>query len=99
MKVFRGKVESEKVVVEGLLPEGATVTVLAAEGEFFTLTSDEEAALLAAISEADRGDVVEAESVLKQMAAVRIERSAPGQGDTSRRAGDREGRPVVARES
>lgn len=67
MKVIRGKVVAGKVVVEGSLPEGATVTVLAPEADFFTLTPEEEAALLAAISEADRGEVVEAESVLRKL--------------------------------
>ena len=55
MKVIKGKVVSGKIVVEGSLPEGTTVTVLAPEGDVFTLTPDEESALLAAISEADRG--------------------------------------------
>ena len=67
MKVIKGKVVSGKIVVEESLPEGATVTVLAPEGDVFTLTSDEETALLAAISEADRGEVVEAESVLRKL--------------------------------
>jgi hypothetical protein len=67
MKVIKGKVVAGKVVVEGALPEGATVTVLAPEGDFFTVTPDEEEALLAAISEADRGDVVDAESVIRRL--------------------------------
>ena len=67
MKVVRGKVVSGKVVVDESLPEGAKVTVLASDTDVFTLTSDEEAALLAAIAEADRGDVVEAESVLRKL--------------------------------
>jgi hypothetical protein len=67
MKVIKGKVVSGKVVVEGSLPEGATVTVLAPEGDVFTLTPDEESALLAAISEADRGAAVDAEAVLREL--------------------------------
>ena len=67
MKVVKGKVVSGKVVVDGSLPEGTMVTVLAPEGHVFTLTSDEEAALLAAIAEADRGDVVEGESFLRKL--------------------------------
>ena len=67
MKVIKGKVVSGKVVVEGSLPEGATVTVLAPEGDDFTLTPDEESAMLAAISEADRGEVVEAETVFREL--------------------------------
>jgi hypothetical protein len=67
MKVIKGKVVSGKVVVEGTLPEGATVTVLAPEGEEFTLTPDEESALLAAISEADRCEVVDAAAALREL--------------------------------
>jgi hypothetical protein len=67
MKVIKGKVVSGKIVVEGSLPEGATVTVLAPEGDFFTLTPDEETTLLAAISEADQGNVVEADTVLRKL--------------------------------
>lgn len=69
MKVLKGKVVSGKIVVEDMLPEGATVTVLASEGEAFTLTADEEAALLASIAEADKGDVVDAEAVLRKLAS------------------------------
>jgi hypothetical protein len=67
MNVIKGKVVSGKVVVEGSLPEGATVTVLASEGESFTLTPAEESALLAAISESDRGEVVDADSLLREL--------------------------------
>ena len=69
MKVLKGKVVSGKIVVEDTLPEGATVTVLASEGEAFTLTADEEAVLLASIAEADKGDVVDAEAVLRKLAS------------------------------
>ena len=67
MKVVKGKVVSGKVVVEGSLPEGATVTVLAPEGDLFTLTPDEEAALLTAISEADRGEVDDAAALYRRV--------------------------------
>ena len=67
MKVVKGKVVSGRVEVDGSLPEGATVTVLAPDGDVFTLTSEEEASLLAAIAEADQGDVVEAESILRKL--------------------------------
>lgn len=57
MKVVSGKVIAGRVVVEGEpLQEGCTVTVLAPEGnEAFVLDSQAEAALLAAMAEADRG--------------------------------------------
>jgi len=69
MKVATGKVVSGKIVVEGNpFPEGSTVTVLAPEsGETFELTADGEAALLAAIEEADRGDVIDGEQFLRDL--------------------------------
>ena len=69
MRVVKGKVVSGKIVIEESLPEGAKVTVLAPDDDAFTLTPDEEAALLAAIAEADRGEVVDAESVLRKLGA------------------------------
>lgn len=67
MKVATGKVVEGKVVVEGVtLEEGSVVTVLAREGEeTFELTPEEEAELLLAIGEADRGETVSGEEVLK----------------------------------
>jgi hypothetical protein len=67
MKVMKGTVVSGKVVVDGLLPEGAQVTLLVTEGEHFTLTSEDESALLEAIKEADRGEVVDADQVLRKL--------------------------------
>ena len=52
----------------GQLPEGATVTILATEdGEAFELNSSDEAAILAAIAEAERGEVINASDVLAQI--------------------------------
>ena len=69
MKVATGKVVSGKIVVDGTpFPEGSTVTVLAPEdGEAFELSPDDEAALLAAIEEADRGDVIDGELFLRDL--------------------------------
>jgi len=67
MKVTTGKVVSGKVVVEGSLPEGAIVTVLSPEGETFHLTPDEETGLLAALAEAERGEVIDGESILRKL--------------------------------
>jgi len=66
MRVARGRVVSGKVVVEGPpLEEGATVTVIAAEdAETFELGPAEEETLLAAVAEADRGDLVDSGEVL-----------------------------------
>ena len=73
MKIATGKVVGGKVVVEGVtLDEGASVTVLARDGEDgFTLTPEEESELLLSISEADRGEMVSAEEVLAKLASRR----------------------------
>ena len=50
------------------LPEGAVVTVLAPEGdETFELAPEEEAKLLAAMAEADRGEPTSAADILQQI--------------------------------
>lgn len=47
--------------------EGEVVTVLAPEGdETFTLGADDEAALLSAMAEGDRGDVISAEEFFRR---------------------------------
>jgi hypothetical protein len=70
MKIATGKVVDGKVVVEGApLQEGASVTVLARDGERgFTLSPEEEAELLLSIAEADRGETISAEEVLERLA-------------------------------
>lgn len=69
MKVATGKVVSGKIVVEGdPFAEGSTVTVLAPEdSEAFELSADDEAALLAAIEEAERGDVIDGAQFLRDL--------------------------------
>jgi hypothetical protein len=69
MKVTTGKVVAGKIVIEGEpLEEGSTVTVLAPErDETFALDSDAEASLLAAIGEADRGEVITGEQLLREL--------------------------------
>ena len=48
--------------------EGETVTVLAPErDETFTLTSEDEAALVAAMAEGDRGDVVSVDEFFRYL--------------------------------
>jgi hypothetical protein len=50
------------------LPEGAIVTVLAPEGDkTFELKPEEEAKLLAAIAETERGETTSASQVLQQI--------------------------------
>ena len=73
MKIATGKVVGGRVVVDGEpLEEGASVTVLARDGENgFTLSPGEEAELLLSIAEADRGETIAAEEVLARLARRR----------------------------
>lgn len=69
MRIVSGKVVDGKVVVEGQpLDEGAVVTILAPEDdETFELSAEDEAALVASIAEADRGDALPAATVLDRL--------------------------------
>ena len=69
MRVVSGKVVDGKVVVEGdPLEEGAMVTVLAQEDdEDIELTAEQEALLLKAIEEADQGDFIDGDQLLKEL--------------------------------
>lgn len=69
MLITTGRVNGGFIEVEGdNLPEGAKVTILAPEnGETFEVGPDEEARLLAAIAEAERGDKVNASSVIEHI--------------------------------
>ena len=68
MRVTKGKVVDGQIVVEGeSLTEGSVVTVLVPDERTFTLSAEEETALLEAIAEADRGEFVDAEDVLKRL--------------------------------
>ena len=71
MKIATGKVVGGKVVLEGAaFDEGTSVTVLTREVEGgVALTPEEEAELLLAIAEADRGEMVSAEVVLAKLAS------------------------------
>lgn len=71
MRVTSGTVVDGRIEVPGEeLTEGTTVTVLAPENdETFRLGPKEEAELLASIEEADRGDTVPAETVLRNISA------------------------------
>jgi len=70
MKIATGKVVDGKVELNDVtLEEGTSVTVLAIDDEGgFALTLEEEAELLLAIAEADRGGTVPAEEVLSTLA-------------------------------
>jgi hypothetical protein len=69
MKIATGKVVGGKVVLDGAdFAEGATVTVLAREDdELFEASPELENALLQAIDEAQRGDVVSGENLLSRL--------------------------------
>jgi len=73
MKIATGKVVGGKVVLEGAaFEEGTSVTVLARDEKGdITVTPEEEAELLLAIAEADRGEMVSAEEVLAKLARRR----------------------------
>jgi hypothetical protein len=72
MKVITGKVVAGRIVIEGEpLEEGSTVTVLAPEhDETFVLDSQAETALLDAMAEADRGEVVTDKRLLDKLGAM-----------------------------
>jgi hypothetical protein len=69
MRIAPGVVVSGQVIVQGEpLPEGLLVTVLAREtDESFELDANQEAELLASIAEADRGELIPAEEVLRKL--------------------------------
>jgi hypothetical protein len=69
MRITSGRVVAGKILVEGEpLPEGAVVTVLARDAdETFELDAAAETALLESIAEADRGETVAADQVLRAL--------------------------------
>ena len=69
MKVATGRIVGGKVVLEGEpLAEGSVVTVVAREeAETFEASPEEERALLEAIAQADRGQVISWEALREQL--------------------------------
>jgi hypothetical protein len=68
MNAVRGRVRGGHVEVDGALPEGAEVVVLTGEGAApFELDEADAAELEARVTEADRGEVDPAPSVLAQL--------------------------------
>ena len=68
MRITKGKVVDGRIVVEGeSLDEGSVVTVLVSDENTFTLTEEEETALLESIAQANRGELLDAEDVLKRL--------------------------------
>jgi hypothetical protein len=69
MRVTTGRVVNGKIeVTDEELPEGLVVTILTPEDHgTFTLGLEAEAALLASIEEGDRGEVISAEELLREL--------------------------------
>ena len=68
MRITKGKVVNGHIEVENeALDEGSSVTVLVSDESTFTLTGQEEAALLDSIAEANRGDLLDAKDVLQRL--------------------------------
>ena len=68
MEVTVGKVVNGKVVVDGTpLEEGSTVAVVIRGEDTFAASAEQEIELLEAISQAERGEVVDGWELLKQV--------------------------------
>ena len=68
MRITKGRVINGHIVVEGeSLDEGSAVTVLVSDEHTFTLTDQEETVLLESIAEANRGELLDAEDVLRRL--------------------------------
>lgn len=69
MLITTGKVNNGRIEVDSnQLPDGTTVTLLAHEGdEVFELDDTQEIMLLAAIAEAERGEVINAAEILQKL--------------------------------
>lgn len=68
MRMASGKVVGGQVVLDGELPEGASVTVLAPDDdETFEATPELEQMLLVAIGQCERGETIPLDQVLKDL--------------------------------
>jgi len=68
MQIASGKVVGGQVVVEGELPEGSDVTLLAFDGEEeFRVGAELEAVLLESIAQGQRGETISAQELLREM--------------------------------
>jgi hypothetical protein len=68
MQIASGKVVDGQVVVEGELPEGSDVTLLAFDGEEeFHVGAELEAVLLESIAQGQRGETISAQELLREM--------------------------------
>jgi hypothetical protein len=68
MLITTGQVQNGAIEVDNSLPEGAKVTILVHEDdETFEVSAEDEAKLLAAIAEAERGDGLSASQLLQEL--------------------------------
>ncbi len=68
MQIASGKVVNGRVVIDGDLPEGADVTLLALDGEeTFEVDAELEAVLLESIAQGERGETISAADLLREM--------------------------------
>jgi len=68
MQIATGKVVQGRVELDAELPEGASVTVIAADGdETFDVDSATEQKLLDAIAECERGETIPLDRLLSEM--------------------------------
>ena len=68
MQVASGKVINGQVVVDAELPEGADIMLLALDGEeYFEVDAELKAVLLESIAQADRGETIPAEELLREL--------------------------------
>jgi hypothetical protein len=68
MRITKGKVINGHIEVEDeILDEGSSMTVLVSDESTFSLTDEEEAALLDSIAEANRRDLLDAKDVLRRL--------------------------------
>ncbi len=69
MRIISGTVCDGRVVVDGEpLPEGLRVTVLSTDAkETFRVTAEEKRMLLESIAQADRGELVDADDLLREL--------------------------------
>jgi hypothetical protein len=68
MQIASGKVIEGQVVIDGELPEGAEVTLLALDGEeTFEVDAELEAVLLESIAQGQRGETISADALIQEM--------------------------------
>ena len=68
MQIASGRVIDGHVVIDGELPEGAEVTLIALDGEeTFEVDAELEAVLLESIAQGERGETLSAGALLEEM--------------------------------